>query len=808
MSDHLRIQPKKTTTPPSTSLTVIPPTRGFTPQAHTVEPQAKTQAASINEVEPYNSKHETPDLQTQLERASHYGHSLSRMQAKINRPSVIQPKLTIGQPGDKYEHEADRVAEQVMRMPEPINHKSVQCQGIEEQEEVQMKPLATAITPLVQREAVVEEDKDLVQTKLLDAATTSSVQRKCAVCETEKEAVQMKPSLQKTAADGELQAGSNIENQISRSKGGGSSLPDEVRSFMKPRFGADFSNVRVHTDGAAVQMNRELGAQAFTHGSDIYYGGGKAPGINNLTAHELTHVVQQTDSSSSSIQCLLTEISSVSQRIQKDGQSEAERIRKLNEDYENAVTNKDWQKAAELLNAFNKDDILARLEKLKRGQVGAIYQGAIDNKLVGSESQVALLARAAYLDLNYENAVKGGNWKSAAEFLNGFNDTDIVLKLEKLNPSQLSLLKRGSLDGGYSRIAKQIQQEPAPALLSSMSASDKLVKAIKRSADFMGGELGKRIDELLTPQSIAMMMGFAALFIAAQATPAGWVADGLAVIGLVASAALIGFEVSEVINHIRAFIDTASNAATNADIDVAAKHFATAVTKVGVDVILAILLHKAGKAAKPYIKPPTGYVDMVTPEGKIIRVPQEALPENTSKMVGKGESKGKTPPTEQKSGSETSPEGTKQGNEAPVKDLKANQARFDNFRQTVDPKDIKGAPDVANSGTTGHARSKHGVSNQVQADILNKPDRIFSGKNKNGREVDIYYKDGSVVITEAGNKRSVITSYGKVDAKAKTPTAVDPSKWANDANYVEIKVNGPNQVIYPNLERWKLGDWP
>jgi hypothetical protein len=62
---------------------------------------------------------------------------------------------------------------------------------------------------------------------------------------------------------------------------------------MEPRFGADFSSVRVHTDSTAVQMNKELGAQAFAHGSDIYYGAGKSPGNNELTAHELTHTIQQ-----------------------------------------------------------------------------------------------------------------------------------------------------------------------------------------------------------------------------------------------------------------------------------------------------------------------------------------------------------------------------------------------------------------------------------------------------------------------------------------------------------------------------------
>jgi hypothetical protein len=84
-----------------------------------------------------------------------------------------------------------------------------------------------------------------------------------------------------------------LESRLNASKGGGNALAPEVRAFMEPRFGADFSSVRVHTGGEAVQMNRELGAQAFAHGSDIYFGAGKSPGNNELTAHELTHVVQQ-----------------------------------------------------------------------------------------------------------------------------------------------------------------------------------------------------------------------------------------------------------------------------------------------------------------------------------------------------------------------------------------------------------------------------------------------------------------------------------------------------------------------------------
>ena len=66
---------------------------------------------------------------------------------------------------------------------------------------------------------------------------------------------------------------------------------------MEPRFGTDFSSVRMHTGGEAAQMNREIGARAFTHGQDIYLGEGQtdlesARG-KQLLAHELTHVVQQ-----------------------------------------------------------------------------------------------------------------------------------------------------------------------------------------------------------------------------------------------------------------------------------------------------------------------------------------------------------------------------------------------------------------------------------------------------------------------------------------------------------------------------------
>jgi len=172
--------------------------------------------------------------------------------------SSIQTKLTVGAPGDKYEQEADSMAAKVMTMPDSAIQQPIQRQTGEKTEAVQRQPLVNSITPLVQRQTAEDSQQ-----------------------------VQLKPNGSSSQASG------SVESRLADSKGGGSPLPDDVRSFMEPRFGADFSGVRVHTDSNAVQMNKELGAQAFAHGSDIYFGAGKSPGNNELTAHELTHVVQQ-----------------------------------------------------------------------------------------------------------------------------------------------------------------------------------------------------------------------------------------------------------------------------------------------------------------------------------------------------------------------------------------------------------------------------------------------------------------------------------------------------------------------------------
>jgi hypothetical protein len=122
----------------------------------------------------------------------------------------------------------------------------------------------------------------------------TQLQRKCSECEDEKLHRAGESSAPAPAVD------AATEGAIHSLSGRGAALPESVRSFMESRFNADFSAVRVHTDGHAQQLAKSVNAQAFTVGRDIVFGAGRySPATDSgkrLLAHELTHVVQQSRS--------------------------------------------------------------------------------------------------------------------------------------------------------------------------------------------------------------------------------------------------------------------------------------------------------------------------------------------------------------------------------------------------------------------------------------------------------------------------------------------------------------------------------
>jgi len=241
----------------------------------TLASKEKRSAPAVHKARPYIHHPMGPVLQAHQAEIRH-----------ILRSTGVQAKLTIGKPNDKYEQEADRVADQVMAMPDPKLQR--QPEDEEEEETLQTKPLADQITQLVQRqeEAPDEEEEAELQTK----ARNDMAQRQA---EDENE-----ETLQEKAAPGHtLAVGATTYAKIQSLKGGGQPLADSTRSFFEPRFGRGFSQVRIHTDAQAASTSQTIQAKAFTLGNNIVFDTGQYSSNNQegkkLLAHELTHVVQQ-----------------------------------------------------------------------------------------------------------------------------------------------------------------------------------------------------------------------------------------------------------------------------------------------------------------------------------------------------------------------------------------------------------------------------------------------------------------------------------------------------------------------------------
>jgi hypothetical protein len=209
-----------------------------------------------------------PDQPTvQRQQATPRGHSFANLALEPKERFGIQAKLAIGRSGDKYEQEADRVADQVMRMPEgkASPHNIIRQQII-------TQSLTLESEGALQRDAVEmpreEEQEPDIQTK-----------------ETSRQ-------MPKVSLD--------LETELKASQRQGHLLPDGTRAFMESRFGQDFSQVRIHADSKSAQMNQILKAQAFTYQQHVFFGVGRyhpeSSAGKHLLAHELTHVVQQSGS--------------------------------------------------------------------------------------------------------------------------------------------------------------------------------------------------------------------------------------------------------------------------------------------------------------------------------------------------------------------------------------------------------------------------------------------------------------------------------------------------------------------------------
>jgi hypothetical protein len=185
-----------------------------------------------------HSTHGPPESSPVALTDAHFGHDFSRIAVFAKASTSIQAREPANTPGDAYEQEADRTADQVVRGP-------------------RVQP----------QHAGKKEGGEHLQPELIQAREAGGF------------------------------SAPPIVDEVSRSPG--QPLDPPTRAFMEPRFGRDFGHVRVHTDQRAIEAAKQIDARAFTHGTDIAFGTGEyAPNTAQgryLIAHELTHVVQQAE---------------------------------------------------------------------------------------------------------------------------------------------------------------------------------------------------------------------------------------------------------------------------------------------------------------------------------------------------------------------------------------------------------------------------------------------------------------------------------------------------------------------------------
>lgn len=239
----------------------------------------------------------------------------SQIQAHLENgtpQTAIQRKVKVGQANDRYEKEADKVADQVVNSPEqsmirPIQSKADNISTLQraEEEEAQTKIQREEEEEAAQPKG--EEEEEAMQAKGEEEEAQTKIQR-----EEEEEAAQPKgeeeeeaqPKIQK-AEEEEAQAkfdkeslqSSDFEERLQASKSSGEILQGEVKNELESKIGADFSSIKIHTGPVADGLSRDIGALAFAVGNHVYFKEGQfdpnSKEGKHLLAHELTHTVQQ-----------------------------------------------------------------------------------------------------------------------------------------------------------------------------------------------------------------------------------------------------------------------------------------------------------------------------------------------------------------------------------------------------------------------------------------------------------------------------------------------------------------------------------
>jgi hypothetical protein len=234
-------------------------------------------------------------------RTSGFNAEFSHTPVQHPTPSILQPKLTIGHPGDRYEQEADRVANLVVQPTHVAARLAVPVPAIDQIQaesgaSVQRQPAASE----EEKKKVAKETAQKAEQKKQQADKEKVAAEEKALTATKDQQTKEKKKKEDDKIQTQAQPGQipsvtpAVEHRLHSRPSSGQPLPVPTRTLMESRFRRDFSQVRVHRDP---QMTQSLNAKAFTYKNNIFFNPAQyqpeIPLGQHLLAHELTHVVQQ-----------------------------------------------------------------------------------------------------------------------------------------------------------------------------------------------------------------------------------------------------------------------------------------------------------------------------------------------------------------------------------------------------------------------------------------------------------------------------------------------------------------------------------
>ncbi|MGB8908522.1 MAG: DUF4157 domain-containing protein [Candidatus Cybelea sp.] len=488
-------------------------------------------------------------------------------------------------------------------------------------------------------------------------------------------------------------------DDIARQGVSGEPSPFPHLAEIQRSFGGlfDLRTARAHIDPAAVRSSQSLRAQAYTVGSDVAFA---EPPSLETAAHEAAHVAQNRgnraptcgisrsgdfrEAAAETIARRAASGASAADLVSRQSPGNGARIQRqeapeigpptLDQAYQTALADSratgNWQRTAELLNGFNRQDIESRLVQLSDQEVGYIHQGAVDNEKVGPDSQLAQMtvpgaARAStpeplvsqgqpatvatpattsppptpgppQLVQSFWGWVAESNWTEAAETLNGFNTTDIHTLLAQCSNEQIDAIHQGALEN--QRVGPQSNaalltggpSEVSDDAIAKLDKTGKLIAALESALKQAPDAFGDQVQALLQPKALAEFAFFTALFVALQSTPAGWATD-LAIIGL--EAYLIGPLVFQALSDLIAFYKGATNAVNQTQIKGAGRALADALGILGIALLMKLIFHEGG--AKEEVQAPKGGAEIEPgklTESKMQRPVETDVPSDPSQV--------------------------------------------------------------------------------------------------------------------------------------------------------------------------------